>query len=180
MRKCWVTGVSGEEQDDVTLQVSADIKGELMLHVIATGPGQLFVDGRLMTSWRRPCTLHQVRASLLTKVIAVFIDITGDSTALGLSVVNTTVSPTNQWLCTQREVVADWAKRPVITFTDQPIANVLLRNVTCPQPKVPYGDNSNNKTCQQTTQVQRSSQKNSVQLHCRSTLTRPVQTVLTR
>jgi hypothetical protein len=48
--------VSGEEQDDVTLQVSADVQGELMLHVIATGPGQLFVDGRLMTSWRRPCT----------------------------------------------------------------------------------------------------------------------------
>jgi hypothetical protein len=119
-----------------------------------------------------------VRASLFTKVIAVFIDITGDSTALGLSVVNTTVSPTNQWLCTQREVVADWAKRPVITFTDQPIANVLLRNVTCPQPKVPYGDNSNNNNRQQTTQVQRSSRKNSVQLHCRSTLTRPAQTAL--
>ncbi len=133
------------------------------MHVIANGAGELYVDGRLVTSWRRPCTLHRVRVPT-TSVIAVYVDKVGDSATFGLDVVNAMAPPSSQWRCVQQEAVAEWTK-PYFADTSWPFANARSRDAMCPQ-LAGVSDVSVNWT-----HLTYTSNWHSVQLYCRATLT---------
>lgn len=131
------------------------------MHVVANGVGELYVDGRLITSWRRPCTLHRVRVPS-TSLIAVYVDKTGDSAAFGLNVINASVLPSNQWRCVQQEAISDWTN-PQFTDTSWPFAQASEE--ACPQ----LGEVSNVGDISWT-HLTYTKHWNSVQLFCRTTL----------
>ena len=129
--------------------------------LMANGAGEVYVNGKRMTSWRRSCTLQQIRIPQTPSVIAVYVDKLGDSAAFGMSLINATnVPPSDAWRCVLQEASTDWM-RSTFVDTSWPFANSRLHE---PCPSLPISEINSRLVW---THLTYTSQWHSVQLYCR-------------